>query len=672
MSQNEIRNIAFVGQSGTGKTSLVERLLYMSHTSRHLGHVEDGDTITDFDDQSIQYHHSVEATPVALSWHDHRINIIDTPGQAELMGRALSIYPAVESTALILDSNTPINQISEKLQQLSLERQKCRMIVINKIDSHPEKLLAMLDEIEQRFGAECLPINLPSVEPGEVVDCYFKPEYDQKTLISSVEEAHELLIDQVVEVDEKLMEIYLEQGSALTPNQLHDPFEEALRTGHVIPICFVSAETGAGCELLLDTLTEIMPMPDEGNPPLLEKAGQLINIDCDRLDHTLAHVYKVSVDPYMGKLAYIRVFQGEISAGTQLFIGENNKAFKVGHLYQMQGKKRLEIESAKAGDLCVLIKVDDLQFDSVIHDSHDEDGVAFKTLEFPESMYNLALKPTKRGDEQKLSDVLAKIAAEDPSLKIDHRTRVNETVLSGQGEFHLKIALEKMAAVYKLNVETTQPSVEYFETITKKAEGQYRHKKQSGGAGQFGEVLLKVAPLERGAGFKFVNKVVGGSIPTALIPAVEKGIRQALEEGAISGNPIRDIEVTVYDGKYHSVDSKEIAFVIAGKKAFLDAVGNAAPIVLEPIVDLSLEIPTSTVGDVSGDLSGNRGLIVGSQQGNFGTTLIDAKSPINELQDYSRRIKALTGGEGRFSMTLSHYEPAPPSIQRQVCEGTPS
>ncbi|MCJ2377296.1 elongation factor G [Vibrio sp. ZSDZ34] len=672
MSQNEIRNIAFVGQSGTGKTSLVERLLYLSHTSRHLGHVEDGDTITDFDDQSIQYHHSVEATPVALSWHNHRINIIDTPGQAELMGRALSIYPAVESTALILDSHTPINQISEKLQRLSLERQKCRMIVINKIDNHPDKLLAMLDEIEQRFGTECLPINLPSTKADEVVDCYFKPAYEQETLISSVEEAHELLIDQVVEVDEELMEVYLEQGSALTPKQLHDPFEEALRTGHVIPICFVSAETGAGCELLLDTLTEIMPMPDEGNPPLLEKAGNLISIDCDRLDHTLAHVYKVSVDPYMGKLAYVRVFQGEITAGSQLFIGENNKAFKVGHLYQMQGKKRIEIENAKAGDLCVLVKVDDLQFDSVIHDSHDEDGVAFKTLQFPESMYNLALKPTKRGDEQKLSDVLAKIAAEDPSLRIDHRTRVNETVLSGQGEFHLKIALEKMAAVYKLDVETTQPSVEYFETITKKAEGQYRHKKQSGGAGQFGEVQLKVAPLERGTGFKFVNKVVGGAIPTSLIPAVEKGIRQALEEGAISGNPIRDIEVTVYDGKYHSVDSKEIAFVIAGKKAFLDAVANAAPIVLEPIVDLTLEIPTSTVGDVSGDLSGNRGLIVGSQQGNFGTTLLDAKSPVNELQDYSRRVKALTGGEGRFSMTLSHYEPAPPPIQKQVCEGTAS
>jgi elongation factor G len=668
MSQHEIRNIAFVGQTGTGKTSLVERLLFESHAINNLGHVEDGDTITDFDDQSIHYQHSVEATPVTLSWHNHQMNFIDTPGQVELLGRTMSIFPAVETSALVLDAGSSINQVSERLFQFAKEQKKCQMVIINKIDQHPDKLLALLEEIEQRFGAQCLPINLPSQKPAEVVDCYFEPNPEQTTLFSGVDEAHELLVDQVVEMDESLMELYLEQGSELTPEQLHDPFEKALRTGHVVPVCFVSSDTGAGCELLLRTLAEIMPMPDEGNPPMLEKNGKQVAIDCDKRDHTVAHVYKVNVDPYMGKLAYVRVFQGEITAGSQLFVGDSSKAFKVGHLYNLQGKKRQEITSAKAGDLCVLVKVDDLAFDSVIHDSHDEDGVQFKTLNFPESMYSLTLTPKKRGDEQKMSDVLAKIAAEDPSLKIEHRTRTNETVLSGQGEFHLKIALEKMQKVFKLDVETSQPSVEYFETITKPAEAQYRHKKQSGGAGQFGEVQLKVRPLERGAGFRFVNKVVGGAIPTALIPAVEKGIVQALEEGAISGNPIKDIEVTVFDGKYHSVDSKEIAFVIAGKKAFLQAVEAAGPIVLEPIVDLSLEIPTQYVGDVSGDLSANRGLIVGSEQGTYGSTILVAKSPINELADYSRRLKALTGGEGRFSMTLSHYEPAPPMIQNRVCE----
>ncbi|MBY5946437.1 elongation factor G [Photobacterium rosenbergii] len=667
MSMNEIRNIAIVGQSGVGKTTLVERLLFESECTTHLGNVKEGDTVTDFDDQSIHYQHSIEATPAALCWQKHRLNVIDTPGLPELLGRSLSIYPAVETCALVFDANTPLNQVSEKLFNFAKSQQKCQMIIINKVDLNPDKTPQLLQEVQAHFGQECLPINLPSQDGQSIVDCYFSPKYDAATLFDSVEAAHEQLIDQVIEVDEDLMELYLEQGSSLTPEQLHDPFEEALRTGHVIPVCFVSAETGQGVSLLLQTLAEIMPMPAEGNPPMLEKNGQQIRVDCEQLDHSVAHVYKVSVDPYLGKLAYLRVFQGEINAGSQLFIGENSKAFKVGHLYQLQGKKRLEIASARAGDFCVLAKVDDLNFDSVVHDSHDEDDVSMKTIEFAAPMYSLALQTTKRGDEQKLSEVLNKIVSEDPSLRLEHRTRTNETVLGGQGEFHLKIALEKMESVYKLKVNTEQPSIEYFETITQQAEGHYRHKKQSGGAGQFGEVQLKVRPLERGEGFKFINKVVGGAIPTSLIPAVEKGIRQAVEEGAISGNPIHDVEVTVYDGKYHSVDSKEIAFVIAGKKAFLDAVNNANPIVLEPIVELDLQIPTDSVGDISGDLAANRGVILGTQSEENNFTSLKARIPQNELLDYSQRLRAMTGGEGTFSMALSHYEPAPNTVQKKVC-----
>ncbi|EPS0981485.1 elongation factor G [Vibrio vulnificus] len=672
MPINKIRNIAFVGQSGSGKTTLIEKLLFACDATTHLGSIEKGDTVTDFDDQSIQYQHSIEATPVALSWQKHRLNIIDTPGLSELLGRSLSVFPAVETSVLVLDPQMPLTQVTDKLFQFAQQQKKCQMIIINKLDNHGNQLEKLLDEIQDHFGSNCLPINLPSADGNEVVDCFFEPQHQQATLLSSVEAAHETLIDQVVEVDEELMELYLEQGSELTPAQLHDPFEEALRTGHVVPICFASAQTGAGIELLLRTLAELMPMPNEGNPPLLQKNGKMIKVNCDTLEHAVAHVYKISVDPYMGKLAYLRVFQGEVNAGSQLYVGESNKAFKVGHLYQLQGKQRTEISRALAGDFCVLAKVDELEFDSIVHDSHDEDNVSLKTLHFPQPMYSLSLKPTKRGDEQKLGEVLNRIVSEDPSLRLEHRARTNETILSGQGEFHLKIALEKMASVYKLEVDTEQPSVEYFETITKPAEGQYRHKKQSGGAGQFGEVHLSVKPLERGAGFQFVNKVVGGAIPTSLIPAVEKGIHQALEEGAISNNPIRDIEVTVHDGKYHSVDSKEIAFVIAGKKAFLDAVKKADPIVLEPIVQLELTIPTNNVGDVTGDLSGNRGLIEGTEPQANNLTLIKGKSPLNELQDYARKLRALTGGEGSFNMSLSHYEPAPPAVQKRVCEETTS
>ncbi|MEJ2766141.1 elongation factor G [Photobacterium sp. MCCC 1A19761] len=668
MAVHEIRNIAFVGQSGVGKTSLIERLLSDSQTITHLGSVKTGDTVTDCDPQSIQYQHSIETTPVTLTWQSHRMNIIDTPGVLELLGRTFSIFPAIESTALVLDANTPLNQVSDRLFSFARDQQKCQMVIINKQDLNPDKIPALVAELVSHFGAACLPINLPTQDGTGVVDCYFEPAYEQATLMSSVEAAHEQLVDQVIEVDEALMALYLEQGSELSPEQLHEPFEAALRMGHVIPVCFVSAESGAGVDLLLRTLMEIMPTPEEGNPPLLEKNGRPVPVNLTQSDHSVAHVFKISVDPYLGKMAYLRVFQGKINAGSQLYINDSHKSFKVAHLYQQQGNKRIEISKATAGDFCVLAKIDELYFGTVVHDSHDEDGITMHPLEFPEPMYSLAIRPTKRGDEQKLSETLQKIAAEDPTLRLEHRSRTNETVLSGQGEFHLKIALEKMASVYKLQVETAEPGIEYFETITQAAEGHYRHKKQSGGAGQFGEVQLKVRPLARGEGFQFINKVVGGAIPTSLIPAVEKGIRQAVEEGAISGNPIRDVEVTVYDGKHHPVDSKEIAFVIAGKKAFLDAVNQASPIILEPIVELSLLVPTLSVGDVTGELAGNRGVILGTNVEPNNFTALQVRAPLNELQGYAQRLRAMTGGEGCFSMVLSHYEQAPHHVQQKVCQ----
>lgn len=271
MSVNEIRNVGFIGQSGVGKTTLIERLLYESHETSHLGSVKQGDTVTDFDPQSIQYQHSIEATPVTMAWHKHRMNIIDTPGIPELLGRTYSVFPAFETSALVFDANTPLNQVSDLLFEFSRNQKKCQMIIINKLDLNPRLLASFVSEITEHFGGGCLPINLPADDGSCVIDCYFEPEFDQPTLFDSVSSTHEQLIDQIIEVDEELMELYLEQGSALSPNQLHDPFEEALRTGHVIPICFVSAETGAGIELLLRTLAEIMPMPEEGNPPLLER-----------------------------------------------------------------------------------------------------------------------------------------------------------------------------------------------------------------------------------------------------------------------------------------------------------------------------------------------------------------------------------------------------------------
>jgi elongation factor G len=456
----------------------------------------------------------------------------------------------------------------------------------------------------------------------------------------------------------------------VNPEQLHDPFETALRDGHLVPICFVSARTGAGIPELLDVFAKLMPNPLEGNPPLFVQ-GEAENAVEFRAEpvpgkHALAHVFKVEIDPFVGRLGVFRVHQGMVTKDTQLYIGELRKPFKVGHLFRLQGKEHVEADALLPGDIGAVAKVDDIQFDSVLHDAPEDDHIHLKPLEFPNSIFGLAVKPKRRGDEQKLSEVLHKLEAEDPSFHVERDATVNETVIRGLGDLHLRCMLEKMTTQYGLEVETHPPSIAYRETITAHAEGHSRHKKQTGGAGQFGEVFLKVDPLPRGAGYEFVNEVKGGVIPTQYIPAVEKGVQMVLESGPLAGYPLQDVRVTVYDGKSHPVDSKEIAFIAAGKKAFLDAISKARPIVLEPIVNIELNVPDSAMGDITGDLSSKRGQVTGTQTLRGGAVQITGRVPLSELNNYQSRVKSVTGGHGSYSIELSHYEPVPPMVQQRL------
>jgi elongation factor G len=368
----------------------------------------------------------------------------------------------------------------------------------------------------------------------------------------------------------------------------------------------------------------------------------------------------------MGKLSYFRVHQGTVTKDSQLFIGDGRKPFKVGHLFMVKGKDLVEVPDGVPGDICAVAKVDEIQFDSVLHDSHDEDHIHLRPLEFPDPIFGLAIETTKRGDEQRLWDVLDKLSAEDPCIEVERVKSTNETVVKGLGELHLRTLLERMLSQYKLEVKTHPPRIAYRETITAPAEGHNRHKKQTGGAGQFGEVYLRIQPLARGAGFEFVDEVKGGAIPGQFIPAVEKGVHQVLESGAIAGYPMQDVRVTVYDGKSHPVDSKEIAFVSAGRKAFLEAVGKARPIVLEPIVNISVTVPESAMGDITGDLAAKRGQITGTQSQSGGMLTISGHVPLSELTTYQSRLKSVTGGAGSYSIAFSHYEPVPPNVQQQL------
>ena len=557
----------------------------------------------------------------------------------------------------------------------------CRLIVVNKIDSPDAHPARVLEELRAAFGPECLPLDLPAGQGEAVVDCFFRPEGEAPkgapaqaadTDFSSVAAAHTQIIDQVVELDEQLMAVYLEQGAELSPEQLHNPFEQALREGHLIPVCFVSAETGTGVPELLRIVAALMPNPTEGNPPPFLKgegsSAQRVQVAPDPDKHVVAHVFKTSIDPYVGKLAVLRVHQGTIRQGSQLFVGDARKPVKIAHLLKLMGKDTAEIPQAIPGDICAVSKSEDLHLDAVLHDSHDEDHYHLKPVTFPPPMLGIAIEPERRGDEQRLADTLHKLMAEDPCVRIEHHPAVNETVIYGMGELHLRVLLERMTERYGVHIKTHPPSVPYRETITRPAEGHCRHKKQTGGAGQFGEVFLRVEALGRGAGFEFVDEVVGGAIPGQFIPAVEKGVRQVLSEGALAGFPMQDLRVIVYDGKHHPVDSKEVAFASAGRKAFLEAVQKAHPIVLEPVMRLEITAPSSAVGDITGDLATRRARINGNNTLPGQRTTVQALVPLAEISEYQLRLKALTGGEGAYAMELSHYDPVPPRRQLELVQ----
>ncbi len=671
-SIERIRTIALVGQSGAGKTTLAEALLAKAGAIPAAGSVERGTTVCDYTPLEKQLQHSLTLAVASFDAKTNgeatRIHLLDTPGYPDFLGQSLPALAAVETAAIVINAQNGIEMMTGRFMQWAAKRGLDRLVIVNKIDADNVDLEDLLERIQQTFGKECLPLNLPAGNRSKVSDCFFAPAGEAD--FSSVEEAHGKLVDQVVEVDEKLMEAYLEKGE-VTPEELHAPLERALREGHLIPVVFTSAKSGAGIGELMDIIVQLLPNPLEGNPPVYVKtaadgkAGEL-RAEPDPKQHALAHVFKIEIDPYIGRLAVFRVHQGRLTPGGQLYIGEGRKPIKAGHLFMLRGKTQVEVHEALPGDICAIAKIEDIQFDHVLHDSPEDAQVHARPLELPTSVFGLAVLPKKRGDEQKVSDVLHKIIAEDPCFRIEHNAQANETVMRGLGEMHLRTVLEKMSSQYKLELDTRPPSIPYRETIAAKAEGHSRHKKQTGGAGQFGEVFLKVEPLPRGSGFEFVDSVKGGAIPNQFIPSVEKGVRSVLDTGYIAGFPLQDVRVIVYDGKSHPVDSKDVAFMSAGRKAFLDALAKARPIVLEPIVNVDIIAPETKMGDIAGELSGHRGQIKGSDTPRPGTVQISAQAPLSELEHFPARLKSLTAGHGSYSLEFSHYEPAPPQLQQKL------
>ena len=660
----DIRNIVLLGHGGSGKTSLAEAMLHTTGATNRLGSVDDKTSICDYYDEEKEHQHSIQSAIVHAEHAGKLINIIDTPGYPDFIGPAIKAIPATETAVVVISAAAGIETNTRKMFELAAQANMPRLIIINKMDAENVAFPELIKSIQETFGSQCRCANLPGADKASIIDCIENETGDSPLM--DVAQAHTELIESVIEADDDLMETYL-GGEEISAEKIASVFVEALKAGTLIPIVFTNSRKETGVKELLDIIVKYTPSPRQAKAPQLKDGDNLMELAADPAGPLAGFVFHIGFDPRSNmKYSTIRIFSGTITSETNLLRNDEKKSIRPGHILKSQGGENNEINAGVAGDIITLAKVEELKIGDLIHDG--KAAGRFQQPAVPEPMFSLAFEPATRGDEQKISIALDKLCEEDPCFKISRDTQTKELVASGLGDLHLRIMLEKMKNRYKLSVTTKEPKIPYRETITAKAEGHYRHKKQTGGAGQFGEVYLRVEPAERNSDppLQFSWDIFGASIPGQYEPAVVKGINEVMQNGVVAGFPLQDISVSVYDGKHHPVDSKEVAFRAAGKGAFTDAVRKAKPVLLEPIVDMEVTVPAENMGDIAGDLASKRGRVLGQDMlpGNY--IVVKAQVPLAEVTQYNSQLKSVTGGRGSYSMTLSHYEIVPPNVQQQI------
>jgi elongation factor G len=666
-----IRNVALIGNSGGGKTQLAEAMLHKAGMTTRLGTPEEKNTVSDFEPEEKDRQSSITTAVLNLTWKGQHVNLLDAPGYADFLGASLWAMAAVDTAVLVINAAAGVDIHSQRLFQAAGDQKLARMVVVNRVDVENVDLERIYTQLREALGPQCrllaVPVGQGTTFTG-VIDAFVKSEGEG---LMDVATSHGELVESIVEADEGLMERYL-GDEKIAPEELGGAFTKALTAGTVVPVFFESARKEIGVDVLLDILVAYAPNPRQAHPRVARKGAEPdapeILLNSDPAGPLCAQVFKVVSDPYVGRVSYVRVFSGRMPSDTMARVGDDRRETKFGTMLRVQGKDTHPIAEAVAGDIVGIAKIDNLAIGSTI--SAGTDVLLMPTVKMPVPMFSLALQPKSRGDEQKISEVLAKALDEDNTLKSHRDRQTNELVVSGLGDIHLIVLLARMKRRYQLEVETKPPKIPYRETISATADGHYRHKKQTGGAGQFGEVFLRVEPRERGAGFEFMDDTFGGSIPRQFMPAVEKGVREALEGGVIAGYPFQDVLVAATDGKSHPVDSKEVAFKIAGRNAFKDAVMKAKPVILEPYVDMAVTVPDNFLGTITGDLNSRRGRIMGMEAGAGGTQTIKVQVPLAEVAQYNTQLRSITGGQGTYTMELSHYEPVPAHVQQHIIDSS--
>jgi elongation factor G len=664
-----IRNVILLGNSGTGKTQLAEALLHKAGATTRLGTSDEKNTLSDFEPEEKDRQASIFTSVMNLKWKGAHVNLLDAPGYADFFGAAIWGMVPADTAVLVLGAPNAADIHSRRLFQKAGELGLARMVVINRCDAENVDLESVLAQVREALGSACRALTVPVGQGPDfkgIVNAFTKTEGDA---LIDVATAHGELVESIVEVDEKLLERYL-GDEKISTEELAGAFTKALMAGTVVPVFFTAARKEIGVEDILDVISQFAPNPRQARSRTAHKgaadAATEITLTADPKGPLSAQVFKVVTDPYVGKISYLRIYSGTLAAESMARIGEDRRETKFSQILRIQGRESHPMPVAVAGDIVGVAKIDELAIGQCISSGADHIVVAGPDMPVP--MYALALQPKSRGDEQKISESLAKALEEDPTLKTTRDRQTNELVVHGMGDIHLMTLLARLKRRYQLEVDTKPPKIPYRETISATAEGHYRHKKQTGGAGQFGEVFVRVEPRERGAGFEFLDDTFGGSIPRQFMPAVEKGVREALDQGVIAGYPFQDVLVAATDGKSHPVDSKEVAFKIAGRNAFKDAVMKAKPVILEPYVDMAITVPDSYLGSITGDLNSRRGRIMGMEAGAGGSQTIKVSVPLAEVAQYNTQLRSITGGQGSYTMVFSHYEPVPAHVQQHIID----
>ena len=668
MDAKDLRNVALLGHSGSGKTSLGEAALFTTKATTRMGTISDGNTVSDFEPEEVKRGSSIQTTLLSIVDADAKINFLDTPGYDDFLGEVVSALRVVEGAVLVVAAPSGVDVGTERSWNMCEAAGIPRMFVVNKMDRENANFARNVSDIQASFGRQCIPFQVTLGDAQEfkgVVSIINPPADIPAEIADEVTAARDRLIEAAAESDDELADRYL-SGEELSVDEVISGVRTAVLAGELVPILATSSAPEAiGVEEFLETTRSFLPSPVDGKKARLLKGTEAAEYEVDPAAPLAAFVFKTTADPFVGKLSVFRVYQGSVKSNSETWNSTKEQSERIGQLYLPKGKNQENVNEITAGDIGAIGKLSSTVTGDTL--CSRENSVSFPRITQPVGYFRMAVTPASKDDLDKMSMALNRIVEEDPTLQFSRDANTSESLITGLGDAQIDVALEKIKRKFGADLRVKMPKVAYRETITKITNSEYRHKKQSGGHGQFGHVLIRLEPQERDQGFEFKTEVTGGRIPKEYIPSVEKGVTKGLDEGSLAGFPLVDLKAVLYDGSYHDVDSSGMSFEIASVQALKQGVGDANPVLLEPVVKLSITVPDAYTGEVISDLNGKRGRILGMNPDN-GATLIEAEVPLAEVQRYAQDLRSVSQGRGSYSMEFDHYDQVPTNLEPKVIE----